>query len=168
MPIAENNKDLVAAFAFGSPDTLRQNQRIARDAWEKAIELKCALYKQDDIYIPHEDIETISTEEDVYAPPKTLAMARHLVGVAKTRGIKKIWVAAAAPHLWRCKRDTRCSAKEIGLPIEVHSCAMAPKSRQYWFNPKSTQIRTRSVVYWYIREIILRCTPFFIYELFAR
>lgn len=154
----------VVAFAFGVPDTIRPNQRIAEIASKKARELNGQIYTQLDIRVD-EGVPVEYTEEEPGNPPPTLRIARGAVQWAKRHGCTKLWVVAAKPHLWRALRDVQQAVREVGVRIEVRACK---EIEQYpedsWFCPDSTQDRVRSREAWDKRENIVNLMPFFVYK----
>jgi len=154
----------IVAFAFGVPDSILSNKRIAQIALQKALELEAPVYTQFDVYI-ESDIDIEFTEEELGNPLPTLRMARGTVQWAKQQGFRKLWVVAAKPHLRRCLRDLRYAVREAGAQIDVLICK---EIEQYpedeWFCLDSTQERTRSRKAWNKRERILRFMPMFLYK----
>jgi hypothetical protein len=156
----------VIAFAFGVPETLLSNRRIAEIASKKARELSCRVYTQLDVRVEG-DIPVDYTEEEPGNPPATLHIARGAVEWAKRHGLTELWVVAAKPHLWRALRDVQQAIREDGdgARIEVRICE---EIEQYpensWFCPDSTQDWVRSREAWDKRERILKLMPFFVYK----
>jgi len=157
----------IVAFAFGAPETILPNQRIARIAAKKARELNCRVYTQLDIRV-EEGIPMEYTEEEPGNPPSTLRIARGAVQWAKRHRLTKLWVVAAKPHLWRAVRDVERAGREVGAQIEIRACK---EIEQYpgdsWFCPDSVQDRVRSRGEWNKRENILKFMPFFVYKRLA-
>lgn len=157
----------IVAFAFGAPETIRSNQRIAQIASQKARELGAPVYTQLDIHV-EPGIEVEYTEEKSGQPLPTLRIARGAVQWANQRGFKELWVVAAKPHLWRALRDVKQVVHEAGDWIEVRACK---EIEQYpedsWFCPDSTQDRVRTREAWDKREKVFRLMPFFLYKLIA-
>jgi len=157
----------IVAFAFGSPETIRSNQRIAHIASQNAIKLGAPVYTQLDIYI-HLEIRTEYIAEEVGNPPPTLRIAKGAVRWAKQRGITELLVIAAKPHLWRCVRDLIRSARETQTQIMIRVCEEIEQyPKNSWFCPESTQTRTQSEKNWQKREWFLKLLPFFIYKRIA-
>ncbi len=154
----------IVAFAFGVPETIRSNQRIAEIASEKACELDALVYTQLDIRVkPRIQVEYI--EEKPGNPPSTLRIAREAVQWAKRHRITELWVVAAKPHLWRALRDVQQAVREVGARIEVRVCE---EIEQYpedsWFCSDSKQERVRSRKQWNKRELIFKLIPYFAYK----
>ena len=154
----------IVAFAFGTPDSIFPNWRIAQITLRKARELDGRVYAQLDIRV-EKGVPVEYTEEEPGNPPPTLRIARGAVQWAKQHRLTELWVVAAKPHLWRVLRDVQQSVQEDGALIEVHVCEEIKQySKDSWFWPDSTQKRTRSWKNWWPRELILRLMPFFIYK----
>jgi len=157
----------VVAFAFGVPETILSNRRIAEIASKKARELNGRVYTQLDIRV-EEGIPVEYTEEEPGNPPPTLRIARGAVQWAKRHGLTELWVVAAKPHLWRALRDVQQAVREAGARIEVRVCK---EIEQYledsWFCPDSAQDRVRSRKAWDKRENIVKLMPFFVYKCVA-
>ncbi|MBI2010933.1 MAG: hypothetical protein HYS89_01725 [Candidatus Colwellbacteria bacterium] len=154
----------IVAFAFGAPSSIRSNQLIGQIATGEAWGLKAPIYTQLDIHI-ESGVEVTYADEKPGEPPTTLRIARGAVGWAKQRGLTELWVAAAAPHLWRAWRDLRKAVREAGGGIHVRPC---PEIELYpwngWFSADSTQQRTRSEKTWNRRERVLKLMPFWLYK----
>jgi len=167
----EKEKYGVVAFAFGVPETIRSNQRIAQIASQKAREFKAPVYTQIDVRIDvrvDTDIKVEYAEEKTGNPPPTLRIARGATQWAKWRRITYLWVVAAKPHLWRCMRDLKKAVIEEGLDIFVVACKEIDQyPEDEWFCQNSTQARVRSRKDWERREKILKVMPFFLYKLVA-
>ena len=97
-------KSGILPFAFGVPETILSNRRIAQIASRKAHELGAPVYTQLDIHI-EAGIEVEFTEEQPSKPPSTLRFARGAAQWARRKNLTDLWVVAAKPHLWRCVRD---------------------------------------------------------------
>ncbi|MEK7086638.1 MAG: hypothetical protein AAB935_00060 [Patescibacteria group bacterium] len=153
----------IIAFAFGAPEIIWPNRRIAEIATKKAREINAPVYTQLDIRV-EPGIQVEYTEE-LCNPPPTLRIARGAVRWAKRHGLTELWVVAAKPHLWRALRDVQQAVREDGVRIEVRVCK---EIEQYpedsWFCPDSTQDRVRSREAWNKRERILKLMPFFVYK----
>jgi hypothetical protein len=99
----------IVAFAFGVPNTILSNRRIAKIASEKAKELKTPVYTQLDVRIEPE-IEVEYTDEKPGNPPPTLRIARGAIRWAKRLGFKELWVScrkATALALFERSRASR-------------------------------------------------------------
>jgi hypothetical protein len=159
----------IVAFAFGVPDTISSNRRIAEIASEKARELKAPIYTQFDVPI-EQGIEVEYADEDEHGsnPPPTLRIARKAVQWAKQRGLRRLWITAAKPHMWRCRRDLNEAVREAGAEIQIHICLGIERyPDDSWFCPDSEQERVRSGAAWNKRERILKIMPFCVYKLIA-
>lgn len=157
----------VVAFAFGVPATILSNRRIAEIASKKARELNAPVYTQRDVQI-ESGIAVKFIEEKSGEPPPTLRIARGAVRWAKKKGISELWIVAAAPHLWRCKRDLSRAVSEMKSIICVRVCnEITQYSESSWYCLDSMQARTRSAEDWWKRERILHKLPFFFYKLIA-
>lgn len=160
----------IVAFAFGAPDVIRSNQRIAQIASQKARELNAPVYTQLDILIEAiaPEIKVTYTDEKPGNPPPTLRIARGAIEWAKRQRLTELLVVAAKPHLWRCVRDLTQSVREAGVPILIRFCKEIEQfPEDEWYCPDSTQLRARSQKDWQSRERILKLMPFFIYKLIA-
>lgn len=154
----------IVAFAFGVPETIRSNQRIARITLQKARELNAPVYTQIDVRV-WPGVEVKYTNEEPGNPPPTLRIARSAVQWAKQQRLIELWVVAAKPHLWRCVRDLTQSVREAGMQIAIRVCKEIEQfPEDEWFCSDSTQPRTRSRKDWQGRERILKLMPFFIYK----
>lgn len=157
----------VLPFAFGVPETILSNRRIAQIASQKARELGAPVYTQLDIHID-DGIEVEFTEEQPGNPPPTLRFARGAVEWARRKNLTNLWIVAAKPHLWRCVRDLDRAIRESDAQIKIYVCE---KIEQYpedeWFCADSTQKRTQSRKNWEGRERIIKRMPFFVYKLIA-
>jgi len=102
----------IVAFAFGVPDTISSNRRIAEIASKKAHELDAPVYTQLDVRV-ESGIQVEYIKEDFSKPPSTLRMARGVVQWAKQKGFTELWVVAAKPHLWRVIRDIQQAIREV-------------------------------------------------------
>lgn len=157
----------VVAFAFGAPEAILSNRRIAQIASQKMRELQGRVYTQLDVCV-EKDITVDYTEEEPGNPPPTLRIARGTVRWAKQYGFTELWIVAAKPHLWRALRDFQQAVREAGEQIEVHVCNEVEQyPEDSWFCLDSTQDRTRSREAWDKRENILKLVPFFIYKCIA-
>ena len=158
----------ILAFAFGAPETILSNRRIAHLTAKKAYELGAPVYTQLDIYVDN-SIEVEFIKEQFGNPPSTLQIARGAVKWAMRKEIKKILIIAAKPHLWRCVRDVTGVIHEVGAQIEISICK---EIMQYpendWFCVDSLQRRTQSKRNWERRENIIEFLPFFIYKFIAK
>lgn len=167
MILLEKAKVGIVAFAFGVPHTIRSNRRIAEIASQKALGLRCPVYTQFDIEI-ESGIETTHISDSVGGPPPTLQIAREAVRWAKSMDFSELWIVAAKPHLWRCKRDLLRAIRESGEQIMIRIAEEIDlSSEDEWYCSDSTQERTRSRKNWRRRERIIEIMPFFIYKLVA-
>jgi hypothetical protein len=157
----------ILPFAFGVPETILSNRRIAQITSQKARELEAPVYTQLDISI-EAGIEVEFTEEQPGNPPPTLRFARGAVEWARRKNLTDLWIVAAKPHLWRCVRDLIRAIREVKAQIEIHVCE---EIEQYpedeWFCADSTQERTQSKKNWEGRERIIKLMPFFVYKFIA-
>lgn len=158
----------VVAFAFGVPETILSNRRIAEIVSKKARELNAPVYTQLDVRV-EPGVEVTYTDESPGNPPPTLRIARGAVRWAKQQGFTELWVIAAKPHLWRTLRDTERAVREAGAQIGISVCGeIEHYPEDSWFCPNSTQERTRSRKAWGRREKVLKLMPFFIYKHIAK
>lgn len=158
----------IVAFAFGVPETIRSNQRIAQIASLKARELGAPVYTQLDVRV-ESGIEVEYTDEKSGNPPPTLRIARGAVQWAKRHRLTELWVVAAKPQLWRALRDVEQAVREAGEKIEVRVCKeIEHYPEDSWFCSDSTQDRVRSREAWNKREKVLKLMPFFLYKRVAK
>ena len=147
---SSTNNSIVAAFAFGFPSTTKVNKHIAAIASRFARNNKCELvYTQKDID-PENDIRVERASEGE-KPISTLRLARGAVAVATRLGVEEIWIAAAKPHVRRCKRDLEIAAKEARANIGIHVIPYDPNlpSIDSWFCRGSGQLRAQySFIFW--------------------
>lgn len=145
----------ILSFAFGAPETILSNRRIANITSQKARKLGVPVYTQLDICID-DGIEVEFIEEQSGNPPPTLRLARCAVQWAKYKNLTEIWIVAAKPHLWRCVRDLTYAFQEINLQINICVCE---EIEQYpeneWFCVNSAQKRTQSSDNWKSRGLIM-------------
>ena len=103
------------------------------------------------------------------SPPPTLQIAWKTIGWAELLELEELWIAAAEPHLWRCERDLKYSAKKRGVQIDIFICEdVYNHSEDEWYCPESEQKRTRSAKDWWKREGKLKKMPMFIYKRVAK
>lgn len=160
-------KEGILPFAFGVPETILSNRRIADIASQKAREFEAPVYTQLDISID-DGIKVEFTEEQPGNPPSTLRFARGAVQWARRKALTDLWIVAAKPHLWRCIRDLTRAIREAGVQIEIHVCEEIEQyPEEEWFCADSTQERTQSRKNWESRERIIKLMPFFVYKLIA-
>lgn len=153
------------AFAYGAPYTILSNQQIAKIASEKSRGHFAPAFTQMDVALD-KDIDIYYVEENAGSPPPILRIAREAVQWARRRGIRKLWIVAAMPHIWRCERDLRYAVKEAGSSIEVETCEeIGQFTENSWYCLNSTQNRTRSAKSWRSQERILKLMPVSIYKL---
>ncbi len=157
----------IVAFAFGLPATIKSNRRIAQIASQKARELSAPIYTQLDVLIEAE-LNVEYTKEQPGNPPPTLRIARGAVYWAWQKGLTKLWVVPAKPHLWRCVRDLTYAVREARTPIEISVCREIEQfPEDEWFCSDSEQPHTCSKWNWWSREIIVKMIPFFVYKRIA-
>ncbi|MEK9154742.1 MAG: hypothetical protein AAB596_01580 [Patescibacteria group bacterium] len=158
-------KAAVVAFAFGTPDTILSNLRIARIALQKARKFSIPIYTQLDIRIKEPGIKVKYTDEEPGNPPPTLRIARGAAKWAKEQDLRELWIVAAKPHLKRCLRNLKYACREAGISPKVGICGRIDEySEDEWYCPDSTQARVRSKKDWCLREWILNHMPMFIYK----
>lgn len=164
-----NGRMGVVAFAFGRPETVKSNQRLAEMASVRAVDCKGPVFTQRDIVANKRfNVKDVEQVYEPGEPPPTLRIAREAVKWAERRDLNFLWVVAAKPHLWRCLRDLRAACKEARKDIRIESCPEIEHTwERDWFCPNSTQARSRSPWKWYQRELILKAMPFFIYKRIA-
>lgn len=155
------------AFAFGSPSTILSNRRIAQIALEKSLKLNAPIYTQIDVCIKDNILVDYIIQRDSY-PPTTLQIAKGAVQWAKESGFSELWIVAAMPHLWRCKRDLAGVIRETKAEIKIKICEKNKKMRySYWFCQDSIQLHTQSQENWEAIEKIIKRIPFCFYKYLA-
>jgi hypothetical protein len=160
--------EAVVAFAFGVPNTLVSNRRIAAIATKKAKSLAIPVYTQYDVTPMELGIEIVLTEENYPVRVPTLRIARGAVAWAKSRGIDKIWLCAATPHLSRAARDLGYAASQANLRITIEICeGIRECAYDSWFCRDSTQTDTRLKWVWCVRDSILMHAPMWLYAQIA-
>lgn len=170
--VSENNVGVIA-FAFGTPQSLRSNVRLAR--WATRFADRSTNGNSFPIFTQHD----ILIDEDVYdvtyvhgefrgKAPSTLRIAREAVEWAQERGIDSLWVIAAKPHLDRALRDLQWAARDAGmaLSLQVPKSLWQTESRR-WFDRTSEQEHTRSFDKWDMHEWLLQLLPPWLYKRFA-
>jgi hypothetical protein len=72
----------------------------------------------------------------------------------------------AAPHMARCLRDFKYAARKRGVDVNIRACSgVSDYSDADWFDPASTQSRTRSRRVWDVWEfLMLRILPMPVYK----
>ena len=158
---------LVCAFAFGQPSSTRVNLYLASVAEKVAHDKTAPVYTQADIAIPPNgdcSFEVFYFLEEEGNPPPTLRLARWVAAQAQERGVERIIVIAAAPHLFRAWRDVYRACKERRLAIFIEVPAELEDNPRDWFSPESSQERVHSWWKWWRREILLRMMPFWLYS----
>lgn len=157
----------IVAFAFGAPETLWSNGRIAAETWEASRDYQAPIFTQSDVLIKvppkgSEGLEYIVQRKR--RKPSTLEIARWAAYRAKQKGIDHLLVVAAFPHLERCLRDLRFAVDELGGGIRVVPYkgvyAYAPA---LWFRRDSLQWRTRYGWRWNATERLLMDLPMAVY-----
>ncbi len=154
----------VVAFAFGLPDTLASNERIADAAVAASLRLGYApVFTQTGITIRSSQMNVTYVSEQTPGSP-TLRIARAALSWAHDRDISCLTFVAAAPHAWRCRRDMQIANREHGgtLVLAEETICGYPYAR--WFSPEAAQARARSRMMWEIREWPLRIMPEWIYK----
>ena len=158
----------ILPFAFGAPEGILSNRRIASIASKMARDFSAPVYTQLDICLD-DDIEVDLTYETPGNPPSTLRFVRGAVQWARRKKITNFLVIAAKPHLWRCVRDLTHVIYEEKINIEINVCK---ETDQYpedeWYCPDSKQDRTRSRKKWEKRERLIKIIPFCFYKLIAK
>lgn len=168
-PQVEDGKPLVlvVAFAFATPPQAWVNQVLRRKVFTLKQEFKERMftYSQPDLAIGLKQVPQLRViEEKEGQPSPTLRIVHEALAWAKEIDATEIRIVAAAPHVWRCKRDLKKVLKEKGavLPVTVEH---VPEVGWFgWFHHSSTQKRTRSAFAWYQRDILLWLMPWAIYK----
>ena len=161
----------IVLFAFGMPNSIQSNRQIAKVGLKIAVELDAPIYTQLDALSVEGNPRVEKTcyiAEIPGNPPPTLRIARGAVRWARRKGLTKLWVVAARPHLPRILRDMGWAIHEAG---EKMSILVPNEIRQYpedsWFCANSTQTHTQSRAMWVLRDSILRFMPFALYRRIA-
>lgn len=154
----------IVAFAFGKPETILSNRIIGRIATQEARQRKTMVFTQSDVIVDA-DIIVEYAEQQAGLPPSTLQMARNAIAWAKKYEFTRLCVVAATPHLKRCIRDLKKSARENNYSIMVFSSdKMAGYIDDLWYCPNSAQKRTQSSITWVLREKLIFALPFWLYK----
>jgi hypothetical protein len=158
----------IVTFGFGLPKTVRSNELLAQITKRKSRELCAPIFTQSSSIVVNGQFGVSYMLEEVNKPSPTIDVARCAVGWAKVRGLEKLLVVAAKPHMWRCVRDLKYAAKESAAQVKIERCKeIDTYSEDIWFCNDSSQTRSRSKIKWYIREYLLRCLPIAIYKRIA-
>ena len=152
----------VVVFLFGIPGEIFSNAIIKKIAEEISCRENAIIFSQRGIHFEFGfDVEYANGNSE----SPTLKIAEQAAEWAWRKGIGKIIVVAASPHISRCARDIEASLKmKSVLPVKVLKCAEAFMYDGLWFRKESEQFRTRHRFYWNIREWILTRLPFPIYR----
>ncbi|MCX6740987.1 MAG: hypothetical protein NTY61_01145, partial [Candidatus Parcubacteria bacterium] len=154
-------------FAFGAPASIYSNVLLSQITERLATNIGAPVFTQLDIQL-RPDVDVQRVEEVTGHPPPTLRIARQAIRWARERDIKRLYVVAARPHLWRALRDARQAVCETGENIEIRAYGEPGEySENSWFCPESTQSRTQSRKSWNERERLLKILPFWIYKRIA-
>lgn len=158
----------IVVFAFGAPATIHSNRILAKIASDKAHKLSIPIYTQADIILEN-DIDVERIQEKHGNPPPTLKISKRAIRWAEKRHIRKLFVVAATPHLWRCLRDLNAVKEETKYDVSIYVYDEIYRLPDYiWFCPNSRQIWTRSRIIWKLRENILRLMPLWLYKYISR
>lgn len=174
--IKEENYDVIFAFSFGSPEDLISNHNIAKRAkkiFEDCFKTKFLISQKDIIFAnPFKGclkmdknkilINIYILDINMKGYPNTLKLINEFAELAKKNNWKKVLVIAAPMHAKRCVKDLR----KMGFNAyeDKYLRKQYNFSSIWWYNHNSTQTWTRSGLYWWSREIILRLLPWKIYE----
>lgn len=157
----------IVVFAFGLKGNVsnRRLQSITMDLLH--ADQAAPVFTQVEIEFPDEvDVSHASGSLD--DPPPTLREAREAVVWARERGLTKLWVVAAKPHLPRCLRDLARATEESGVGFELLVPGVILKSQKAeWFCLGAVETRTKTKGGWLVREWLLMALPFWMYRCVA-
>jgi hypothetical protein len=141
----------VVVLAFGTPGTIHANNCIGDIATRLAAAASLPVFRQCHIKVGEGLVITDADEEGTID-----CLVSHHERVR----------AAAAPHMTRCLRDFKYAARRRGVDVKIQACSgVSDYSDADWFDPASTQSRTRSRRVWDVWEfIVLRIMPMWFYE----
>lgn len=170
----EKDFDVIFAFAFGSPGDLLSNYNIAeraRTVFEDS-DTQIPLITQKDVIFANFPLmymrrhpQIFITDDRKIGYPSSLKLIKTIVKIAGERNWKKVLVIAAPMHMKRCVRDLRKLGFDAYEDEYLKTHYNMPSI--WWYHHNSTQFWTRSGLYWWPREIILRCLSWKIYEWIA-
>lgn len=149
----------IVAFAFGMPRNLPSNRKIAILARAQMRNRGAIVYTQQVVPLNADQHTTIP--EELAGTPSTLHIAQGAATWARELGLVEVIIICAGPHAWRCRRDMKeaLNHEKINATILVNpsggpSPCFYKESEQWW---------TRTAWQWNVREIFLRCLPFWLY-----
>jgi hypothetical protein len=151
----------IVVFLFGAPGEIRSNAILKKIAEETSRAKGFIIFSQRGISFNF-DIGVEYADGNDETP--TLKIADQAAEWAWRKGLDKIIIVAASPHVDRCARDIKLSLGEKRLWADVSIC---PETRLYdglWFCKASKQLRTRSRLFWRAREWMAMALPFQIYK----
>ena len=156
----------VVVLAFGTPGTIHANNCIGDIATRLAAAASLPVFRQCHIKVGEGLVITDADEEGTIGGANTLMMAYQAVEWARFKALDTLYLAAAAPHMARCLRDFKYAARKRGVDVNIQACSgVSDYSDADWFDPASTQSRTRSRRVWDVWEfIVLRIMPMWFYE----
>jgi len=148
----------IVAFAFGPPDSIEPNQTLSIITTKKARELNARVYAQKDIKITAKGVKVDYVKQNNKKALSTLQVAEKTVEWIKKNNITNLYVMAAKPHLWRCKRDIGEILEREKINITIHTC-FELIFKENWFYD------IRDEKEWIKREKIIKKMPFWLYSL---
>lgn len=162
-------RSAVVAFAFDSNPATPANGLIATIALEKAAQIGSReIFAQPFVPILRfagaAAIKLEQTSEGRDNPLAIILVARQAIRWARLNQIQVLWISAAKPSMWRCRRDLMVAAREAGYVVEIKACEEAFTAEMGWFFPQADQQRVRSWSRWALRELIIWLMPFWLYD----
>ncbi len=158
---------LIATFAFGAPAHILPNRILATIAQLEYMRRGGIILTQQDIQFDGGVTVTyIDIDPRKKDPPSTLYLARKIAEYVQShKEIEEVVIVAALPHVWRVTRDMKMALKEQSLATKITvSEEMNKYTPLQFFDRESTQVRTRSLKDWRVREFILKMLPWPIYK----
>ncbi len=156
--------DAVVAFSFGRPANIRPNQVIANEAVRLAQKYGAPIVTQRDVPLENricvEFIDAIGEMNQSHV--STFKVVQRFAKLAQEHDWKKVLVVAAPGYLWRCVRDL----EKLSFVVWVSDC-MNKHPSNIWFCKNSTQWWTRNYFAFWMREICIRLTPWWLYKKIA-
>ncbi len=162
-------KEGIVGFAFGKPRSIPANNIISMIVSRKARKLKAPAFIQFDILILDPEIEVFYAKEYSHQDITTYEVASQAINWAIKNNIKKLYIVAAPPHLFRVTGDFDYISKEKNAEIEFQICKEVynKKYKSNWFCEMSKQWWTRRKIFFWVREMALLFMPIFLYKKIA-
>lgn len=143
----------IVAFGFGEPASTRPNQHIHAKAVALVGALTASvLFTDRDIFSALREGGAVVEELDPTQRPTTYRLAKFAVAGAEKHRLTELHVVAAPCHIWRCVRDLRWVAVELGVEAAFTPCPID----SYHYDRSATTVFTRSAWMWWPFEIAYR------------